>query len=604
MRSVRVTFRVPAWLLTTAVLLAAVGRTPLAQQDVIRTGVTMVPIDVRAFDRQGKPVTNLTADELSIFEDGVPQQLAYFSTRAFTPDGPVAREVPTRVALRPTDGTASPLRAIAPQTSRVYLIVLGRGRLQLPNQGIDGVLHFVRHRVLPQDRVAIVAYNRATDFTTDHASLLPILERYKKAHEDIEVKLVMHFSGLAGVYRKPGIPAFIQADIDSIFSVPGMAQARTMPSEDDATAGGRDQRRDADYRRRVADALVGDPSAGTSDSLQAAAEGMTFDEFVASSVKEALDAANIHAGINYLRSVEGEKHLIYLAYGGFKTSGFMDTLENLARTASHARVALDIVHTGGIQFGGRAAEAQTIAGKLGLDNDPFRSYLYGGTTISSTQTAQMLARETGGAFNANRYRMAADDLTAMDLATRFQYTLGYYPSRSDTDGRYRKIEVRSTRPGVMLQFRGGYYARPPLPAPLGQRELLSYTRISRAFEYAPPIEDIKVRGSLTLTGEKNARAVRVDVTIDMSRIVLRSTNERHAGSVEVAVFTVDGRQRQIQDLWQRIELDLTDSTHESFRASGIPHSATLPAPPDLKAVKVVVYDYAADLVGSLILNVR
>jgi hypothetical protein len=282
----------------------------------------------------------------------------------------------------------------------------------------------------------------------------------------------------------------------------------------------------------------------------------------------------------------------------------MDTLENLARTASHARVALDIVHTGGIEYRGRSAEPQTIAGTMGLDTDPFRTYFYGGTTISSTQTAQMLARETGGAFNANRYRMAADDLTAMDLGTRFQYTLGYYPSRSDTDGRYRKIEVRSTRPGVTLQFRGGYYARPPLPSPLGPRELLSYTRISRAFEYLPPIEDIKVTGSLTLTGEKNARAVRVDVRIDASRIVLKSVNDRHAGSVEVAVFTVDGRGRQMQDLWQRIELDLTDSTHESFKASGISHSATLAAPPDLKAVKVVVYDYAADLVGSLILYVR
>jgi hypothetical protein len=199
--------------------------------------------------------------------------------------------------------------------------------------------------------------------------------------------------------------------------------------------------------------------------------------------------------------------------------------------------------------------------------------------------------------------MVADDLTAMDRGARFQYTLGYYPSKTAPDNRYRKIEVRTTRPGVTLQYRGGYYARPPQPA-LGRRELLSYTRISRAFEYAPAIEDIKVRGTATLTGEKDTRKVRVDLSIDTSRITLRPANDRHAGSVEVAVFTLDGRQRQIQDLWQRIELDLTEATHQRFMTNGIPHSATLPAPPDLKAVKIVVYDYTADLVGSLVLQVR
>jgi hypothetical protein len=354
----------------------------------------------------------------------------------------------------------------------------------------------------------------------------------------------------------------------------------------------------------VAGALVGDPSASLVEKSEAAMEGLSFDAFVAASVKEGLDASNIQAGIDYLRHIEGEKHLVYISYGGFKTSGFLTSLEALARAASDARVALDVVHTGGLAYSGFGAstEPQTIASKMGLES-PFRGYLYGGATIGSAQTSRMLAAETGGAFNAGRYRLAADDLAAIDLGSRFQYTLGYYPSRAVADSRYRRIEVRTTRPGVTLQFRRGYYARPPQPA-LGRRELLSYTRISRAFEYARPIEDIKVHGGVTLTGEKDARAVRVDVTIDTTRLTLTPTDGRHAGSVEVAVFTLDGRQRQIQDLWQRLELDLSEATYLKFKAGGIPYSATFPAPPDIRAVKIVVYDYAADLVGSLVLPIR
>jgi hypothetical protein len=96
----------------------------------------------------------------------------------------------------------------------------------------------------------------------------------------------------------------------------------------------------------------------------------------------------------------------------------------------------------------------------------------------------------------------------------------------------------------------------------------------------------------------------VDIAIDTARLALTPANGRHTGSVEVAVFTLDGQQRQIQDLWQRLELDLSDATYQKFKAGGIPHSATLQAPPDLKAVKVVVYDYTADLVGSFMLPIR
>jgi hypothetical protein len=120
----------------------------------------------------------------------------------------------------------------------------------------------------------------------------------------------------------------------------------------------------------------------------------------------------------------------------------------------------------------------------------------------------------------------------------------------------------------------------------------------------PIIDDIKVTGSVSLSGEKASRMVRVDAAIDTSRITLKPVNGRHVGSVEVVIFTVDGRKRQTQDLWQRVELDLSDATYQKFTAGGIPHTATLPAPPELDSVKIVVYDYAADLVGSVVLKVR
>lgn len=580
-----------------ALTLASASSAP--QQDVLRSGVTIVPIDVRAFDRRGRPVTDLTAQEFTIFEDGVRQPIAHFSTRAFSPDAVAAPALSPGTAPPPppeTPGTNDPLR---PQTSRVYLIVLGRGRLQLPNKGVDGVLHFVRHRLLPQDRVALLAYNRATAFTTDHASLVPILERYARAHEAIEGKLSLHFSGLAALYRSPEIPAAIQADIDRIFGERHPAGTRTVVPD----AGNRD-RADAEYRRGVTDALIGDPSASLADRVEAAVEDLPFDAFVAETAKEGLDIVNINAAVDYLRHVDGEKHIVYVGFGGFTTSGFAGTLESLARAASHARVALDVVHTGGIKFRYRSSEPETIAMKLGIGTSPWDAYLYGGTTVGSVQTSRMLSKETGGMFNANRYRRVADDLAAMEEAARFQYTLGYYPTPRAADGGYRRIDVRSTRPGITLRFRGGYYARPQ-PVTLGRRELLSYTRIARAFEYARPIDDIKVQGHAGATRHPNGgRQVAVDITIDGARLAYQGVDGRHVGSVEVAVFAIDAGQRQVADLWQRLELNLSDATYQRFRMTGIPYSAEITAPDAVRAVKVVVYDYTADLVGSVTLSLK
>ncbi len=86
------------------------------------------------------------------------------------------------------------------QSARIFLIVLGRGRLQYPSKGVDAMIHFVRNRLLPQDQVAVLAFNRATDFTTDRARILDVLERFKRRHEDIEAMFKHQTSGLAGVY--------------------------------------------------------------------------------------------------------------------------------------------------------------------------------------------------------------------------------------------------------------------------------------------------------------------------------------------------------------------------------------------------------------------
>jgi VWFA-related protein len=557
-------------------------------RQVFRAGTTLVPIDLHAVDRDGKPVTDLGPGEFTILEDGVPQRIQHFARQELKADTRRADGGGASTALI-ADPSAPP-----PQTSRVFLIVLGRGRLTIPNAGLDGISHLLRDRLLPQDRAALLAYNRATDFTTDHASLAAVVDRYKRGHESIEVKLAMYFSGLAALYRPPGIPTDLQPEIDRLF---GGATPRTMPD-----GAPRVDEAEAAHQRRVKEALLGGETNGDTrefdrfDDEEAAAEGVPFDTYVSAQSMDAADVRNLQTGVDYLRRFPGEKHLLYLACGGLMTPD----VSTLAREASQARVAIDVIHTCGIAFGGGSMGRQ-VGPRVGSSATPWDAYLGRGTSIFSAQNARELSGETGGTFYANLHRWAAQDIDAMDRATRVQYTLGYYSTRAAADGRYRRIEIRVSRPGVTLMYRHGYFDTPP-PRSSSPREELSYVRIVRAFEYEKAIADLALtantrRAPNDVTGRPE---IQVDVTIAPEHVTFATVDGRHVASVEVAVFLLDGADRAIDQIWQRLELNLRDETYARTMASGLTHHASFGRSDEARRVKVVVYDYAADLVGSAV----
>jgi len=76
------------------------------------------------------------------------------------------------------------------------------------------------------------------------------------------------------------------------------------------------------------------------------------------------------------------------------------------------------------------------------------------------------ASQTGGrAF----FPYSVDDLgqSFQDIGEelRNQYSLAYIPPNRPADGRFRKIDVRVSRKGLVVRSRKGYYALPPAPPP-------------------------------------------------------------------------------------------------------------------------------------------
>jgi hypothetical protein len=75
-------------------------------------------------------------------------------------------------------------------------------------------------------------------------------------------------------------------------------------------------------------------------------------------------------------------------------------------------------------------------------------------------TLSELATSTGGLLIANTNDVRAGIARAVgDL--RGYYEIAYSPSNRDFDGKFRKISLKVSRPGVTVQTRSGYFAMPP-----------------------------------------------------------------------------------------------------------------------------------------------
>jgi VWFA-related protein len=131
------------------------AQVPAAAQPTFRTGTTLVEVSA-IVTRDGRPVTDLRPDEVTVLDNGVPQPLVSFEF----------------VNLGQVDG---------PAQRRDFLVVLDTLHVDptRTSQMIDTVLALI-DRLGPHDRVAVAATgppDDALDLTTDHEAARAFVRR-------------------------------------------------------------------------------------------------------------------------------------------------------------------------------------------------------------------------------------------------------------------------------------------------------------------------------------------------------------------------------------------------------------------------------------------
>jgi VWFA-related protein len=387
------------------------------QQPIFRTDALTVEVDARVFDRDGHFVTDLTRDDFEIVESGTPQQiqtLYLVEEQGAPPSAPA----PDRAA--PSD---SP-RTVSAPARQTWIFVFDLQHLT-PGGDFDrarrAVESYIQDRFNEGDLGGIVAGTRMVNnrLTSVRGELVAAVRTVKPNSElrSRQIDLTREWPRLQDEWEAIRI------------------------ANNDTEA----------LRRALIRACQDDPSACSvvQPDVQVRDKARRIQTAVHRATIETLTALNGLA--SGLAKLPGPKTLVFLS-DGFVVQDIETSLRQVVGQTARAGARVYAIDVRGLSRVGNAGLIDQAA-----VGDPAG----GPPRIDGAEDGpNSLAIDTGGLMirNENNIGRALDEI-ARD-ANRY-YVLGYQPSNTVLDGKFRPIEVRVKRPGLKVRARRGYLALEP-----------------------------------------------------------------------------------------------------------------------------------------------
>ncbi len=514
--------------------------------------VEYVEVNAVVTDDRGNFIRDLSREDFSILEEGEPQEIAEFALV----------DLPIERAERPlfADADIEPdVRSNArPFDGRVYVLVLDdlhTAALQSPRVRF-AVRRFIQRNFGSNDIASIILTSGRTDanqeFTSNRRLLLAAVDKF--------------------VGRK--------------------IRSQTL------------ERLEEDYRLRgetdLRDNARGRPRSTVDDPLE-----MERGFHARNALETVRNVAEWMTGIRGRR-----KALIFFSegidYDIYEYSNYQSTINRVTRevveAATRANVNIYGVDPRGLSgLGDVDLEVGSLAQSNTLSDPASR---LGPTSMLDTlrlsqDSLRVLSDETGGfaTVNTNDVAGAFGRIVADNSS---YYTLAYYPTNTERDGKFRKIDVRVARPGVTVRARKGYLApsgrerQPDNPDGPGPPEL----RVAMA-------NPLPVSG-LTLSlfaapfkGTSDKGSVLVAVEMEGDDLSLTEQDDRFVGQVEVHVIALDREGRVSDGDQQTLDLKLRAATREAVVANGMRVLTRLELEPGQYQLRAAAWESGRKAVGTV-----
>lgn len=388
------------------------------QPPVFRSGVQVVEVDARVFDRDGRFVTTLRADDFEILEDGVPQTIVAMTlVGAQRAAAPGAQEIVAPPAAVGQTGNRQPTTG----NRQTWIFFFDLQHLT-PGGGFDrakkAVEEFIAERFREGDLAGVILGDTMVNnrLTSQRAELLQAVRGVKP--------LADHRNRMLELMRE--WPRF--------------------RDEGEAMEVARNNR---EAIQRVRLRACTEQDCGMMDPELAIREkGRRFAVEMQNATLLTLKTLNGLA--SGLAKMPGPKTIVFLS-DGFVAETQETTLRSIVGQTARAGARVYAIDVRGLSRGMGASVDAPTAEAPGSAPPGFDALADG---------VNSLAIDTGGMMIRNENNIGrALDTVAADTST--YYVLGYQPANTNFDGKYRKIEIRVKRQALRVRARQGYLALEP-----------------------------------------------------------------------------------------------------------------------------------------------
>jgi VWFA-related protein len=305
---------------------------------------------------------------------------------------------------------------------------------------------------------------------------------------------------------------------------------------------------------------------------------------------------------------EGISYNIYDVFANSSANLIIREASEAAAAASRSNVAIYAIDPRGLAGFEQAMDAPAVPIDISPSQFSVNSALRDARRASQ-DSLRTLAEETGGfaAINSNDFAGAFDRIVRENSA---YYVLGYYPSDDRRDGRFRRLEVRVTRPGLQVRARRGYVAprgRAPEPAPAvvaEDGEPLSAASIN-ALNSPIPISDVPLRlFAAAYKGTAPDASVALALEMRVDRFDFEERDGVFHDRIEVAFSAIDAEGATHGGSTHVLSLSLRPETLAISRERGVRVVSEIVLPPGRYQLRGVVTDGGGGRSGSVLYDLE
>ena len=528
---------------------------------VISSETDVVRVSVFVADKNGRPVTDLRAEDFVLLDEGRPQELALFL--------PATSVTPSAVPAAEASPVVEPSSAPASPTSRPRHVLIVVDDLHLSGSSLvhtrPALKQLVEEQLRPEDEVALATSSGSgviRAFTRDRAALLRAVDALQPNERRPEAggRAQMSVAQAQAILRNDS-QALSTASAE-ISDAAGLGGERQLP-------------RAASEARAQAQQIV-------AQALQTSNAVLSLLEDV----------------VRSLKSLPGSKVVVFVSDGfmlGPAEDGAFD-MRRLIDASARADVAVYPLLAQGLQPSARGADARgrTMAISPGQQDIYARVQEMGVTEAMTT-----IADGTGGRYIRGSSAIE-DGLRAILGEQAASYVLGYSPDRG-ADGRFHKIEVKvQGRPGLTVRARRGYFARTDAgtdeTSTAQQRE-----RDIRAGLFSVVDRrdlDVRLRAAFVDRAPEGAQVV-LSAHVDGAQIPFRKVGERQQAELEFVRVVADDAGRVVAPAeGKTATLDLTTANYERTLADGLAFQSVVPLRPGHYEARMLVRESRTGRLGT------